>query len=139
MMNAKEYLSQARWLDMRINSKLEQVESLHALATKATSTLSDVPPSGTRNVHRMEDIICKIVTLEDEINADIDRLVDLKRDIAERVKMVQDMEYQSLLEKRYLCLMTWEQIAAETGCSVRNIHLMHGEALKKVTVPKNLH
>jgi hypothetical protein len=138
-MNAKEYLSQARWLDMRINSKLEQVESLHALATKATSTLSDVPPSGTRNVHRMEDIICKIVTLEDEINADIDRLVDLKRDIAERVKMVQDMEYQSLLEKRYLCLMTWEQIAAETGCSVRNIHLMHGEALKKVTVPKNLH
>jgi hypothetical protein len=138
-MNAKEYLSQARWLDMRINSKLEQVESLHALATKATSTLSDVPPSGTRNVHRMEDIICKIVTLEDEINADIDRLVDLKRDIAERVKMVQDMEYQSLLEKRYLCLMTWEQIAAETGCSVRNIHLMHGEALKKVTVPQNLH
>ena len=138
MMNAKEYLSQARWLDMRINSKLEQVESLHALATKATSTLSDVPPSGTRNVHRMEDIICKIVTLEDEINADIDRLVDLKRDIAERVKMVQDMEYQSLLEKRYLCLMTWEQIAAETGCSVRNIHLMHGEALKKMEIPDNL-
>ena len=138
-MNAKEYLSQARWLDMRINSKLGQVESLHALATKATSTLSDVPPSGTRNVHRMEDIICKIVTLEDEINADIDRLVDLKRDIAERVKMVQNMEYQSLLEKRYLCLMTWEPIAAETGCSVRNIHLMHGEALKKVTVPENLH
>ena len=51
MMNAKEYLSQARWLDMRINSKLAQVDSLHSLATKATSTLSDVPPSGTRNVH----------------------------------------------------------------------------------------
>lgn len=33
------------------------------------------------NVHRMEDVICKIVTLEDEINAEIDRLVDLKRDI----------------------------------------------------------
>lgn len=138
-MNAKEYLSQARWLDMRINSKLAQVESLHNLATKATSTLSDVPPSGTRNVHRMEDIICKIVTLEDEINANIDRLVDLKRDITACIMTVQDMEYQSLLEKRYLCLMTWEQIAAETGCSVRNIHMMHGEALKKVIVPENLH
>ena len=139
MMNAKEYLSQARWLDMRINSKLAQVESLHSLATKATSTLSDVPPSGTRNVHRMEDIICKIVTLENEVNADIDRLVDLKRDITACIMTVQDMEYQSLLEKRYLCLMTWEQIAAETGCSVRNIHMMHGEALKKVVVPENLH
>ena len=139
MMNAKEYLSQARWLDMRINSKLAQVDSLHSLATKATSTLSDVPPSGTRNVHRMEDIICKIVTLEDEINTDIDRLVDLKRAITACIMTVQDMEYQSLLEKRYLCLMTWEQIAAETGCSVRNIHMMHGEALKKVVVPENLH
>ena len=139
MMNAQEYLSQARWLDMRINSKLAQVESLHSLATKATSTLSDVPPSGTRNVHRMEDIICKIVTLENEINADIDRLVDLKRDITGCIMTVQDMEYQNLLEKRYLCLMTWEQIAAENGCSVRNIHMMHGEALKKVIVTENLH
>ena len=100
MMNAKEYLSQARWLDMRINSKLAQVDSLHSLATKATSTLSDVPPSGTRNVHRMEDIICKIVTLENEINADIDKLVDLKRAITGCIMSVQDMEFQSLLEKR---------------------------------------
>lgn len=138
-MNAKEYLSQARWLNMQISSKLAQVESLHALATKATSTLSDVPPSGSRNVHRMEDIICKIVTLEDEINADIDKLVDLKKSITECIKTVHGMEYQSLLEKRYLCLMSWEQIAAENGCSVRNIHMMHGEALKKVAVPEDLH
>jgi len=138
-MSPKEYLSQARWLDMRINSKLLQVESLHSLATKATSTLSDAPHSGNRNIRRMEDIIHKIVALENEINGDIDRLVDLKRDITECIQSVEIMEHQSLLEKRYLCLMTWEQIAAETGCSVRNIHLMHGEALKKVIIPENLH
>ena len=138
-MNPKEYLSQARWLDMRINSKLLQVESLHSLATKATSTLSDAPHSGNRNIHRMEDIIHKIIALENEIDKEIDRLVDLKRDITECIQSVGPMEYQSLLEKRYLCLMTWEQIAAETGCSVRNIHLMHGEALKKVRIPENLH
>ena len=138
-MSPKDYLSQARWLDMRINSKLLQVESLHSLATKATSTLSDAPHSGNRNIRRMEDIIHKIVALENEINGDIDRLVDLKRDITECIQSVEIMEHQSLLEKRYLCLMTWEQIAAETGCSVRNIHLMHGEALKKVIIPENLH
>jgi len=48
------------------------------------------------------------------------------------------MGYLSLPEKRYLCLMTWEQIATEISCSVRNIHLMHSEALKKVIIPKNL-
>jgi hypothetical protein len=138
-MSPKEYLSQARWLDMRINSKLLQVESLHSLATKATSTLSDAPHSENRNVHRMEEIIFKIIALENEINENIDKLVDLKRGITECIQSVENMEYQSLLEKRYLCLMTWEQIAAENGCSVRNIHLMHGEALNKVTIPENLH
>lgn len=49
-MTVKEYLSQAYRIDQRINSKLEQVASLRALATKATSTLSDTPPSGSRNV-----------------------------------------------------------------------------------------
>ena len=37
-MTVKEYLSQAYRIDQRINSKLEQVASLRALATKATST-----------------------------------------------------------------------------------------------------
>ncbi len=138
-MNPKEYLSQAHWLDMRINSKLHQVESLHSLATKASSTLSDAPRGGARNIHRMEDIILKIVAMENEIDMEIDRLVDLKRAITECIRSVEIVEYQSLLEKRYLCQMTWEQIAAESGCSVRNIHLMHGEALKKVTIPENLH
>ncbi len=80
-MTAKQYLSQAYRIDQRINSKLEQIVSLRALAAKATSTLSDTLPSGTRNVHSMEDIIAKMVDLENEINADIDTLVDLKTGI----------------------------------------------------------
>ena len=50
----KEYMNQAYRIDQRINAKIEQVSSLHSLATKATSTLSDMPGSGTRNVTRME-------------------------------------------------------------------------------------
>ena len=49
---AKEYLKQAFYLDKRINSKLEQVESLNALATKATSTLSDMPKSPNRGTSK---------------------------------------------------------------------------------------
>lgn len=78
-LDAKAYLSQAFRIDQRINSKLEQIMSLRELATKATTTLTDVPSSSTRNEHPMESIIVKIVDLEKEINADIDKLVDLKR------------------------------------------------------------
>lgn len=76
-MTAKEYLSQTYRIDQRVNSKLRQVDSLRDLATRATSTMGTEPVSGTRNVHRLEGTIDKIVDLENEINDDIDHLVDL--------------------------------------------------------------
>lgn len=78
-MTARDYLGQAYRLDQRINSKIEQVSSLHSLATKATSTISDMPGSPSRNTHQMEDIVVKIIELENEINADIDLLVTFKK------------------------------------------------------------
>ena len=129
---AKDYLSKAYRIDTRINSKIEQVNSLHSLATKATSTLSDIPPSGTRNVHRMEDIIAKIIKLEEEINADIDELVDLKRNITQLIKKIENTEYQTLLELRYLTFKKWEVIAVKMGCySVQHIFRLHNKSLEK--------
>ena len=52
-MTAKEYLGQAYHIDQRIDSKIMQTESLHALATKATATLNDAPVSNTKNTHSM--------------------------------------------------------------------------------------
>ncbi len=112
-MTVKEYLSQAYRIDQRINSKLEQVASLRALATKATYTLSDTPPSGSRNVQSMENVIVKIIDLENEINEDIDTLVDLKREIVGVIKRIDNPEYQTLLELRYLCFYKLHRKALE--------------------------
>ena len=135
-MTVKEYLSQAYRIDQRINSKLEQVASLRALTTKATSTLSDTPPSGSRNVQSMENVIVKIIDLENEINEDIDTLVDLKREITRRVKSIPNAEYQLLLEKRYLCFMPWEKIAVDMGYSIQHIYRLHDWALREFPVPR---
>ena len=133
-MKAKEYLSQAYRLDQRIDAKIEQVMSLRNLAAKATSTLSDVAPSGTRNIHRMEDIIMRIFDLENEINADIDALVALKREIVSTIKSVPNLEYQILLELRYLCFKPWEQIAVKMGYGIDNVFRLHQKALKDLEV-----
>lgn len=136
-MTAKEYLSQAYRIDQRINSKLEQIVSLRALATKATSTLSDTPPSGTRNINSMEGIIVKMVDLEDEINRDIDILVDLKREIMEIIKKINNPEQQTLLELRYLCFKTWEQIAVDMGYSMQHLFRIHDKILKGIIISKD--
>ena len=95
----KEYLSQAFRIDQRIQSKMEQVASLNDLATRATATYSDMPGSETRNLHRMEDAILSIIELEAEINEDICKLVQMKKDIVHKIKAVQNTEYQTLLER----------------------------------------
>ena len=135
-MTAKEYLGQAYRLDQRINSKLEQVLSLRELTTKATATMSDMPGGGSRNVYKMQDIIGKIVDLENEINADIDKLVDLKREMVTVIKAVTDPELQTILELRYLCFKTWEQIAVDMQYSTRNIYKLHDTAIGAIKIPQ---
>lgn len=134
-MDAKEYLSQAYRIDERINSKLEQVMSLRALLGKATGTLSGAPKAATPNLHSMEDTICKMVDMENEINDDIDTLVDLKAEIMACIKQVENPEHQTLLELRYLCFKPWEEIADQLGYTQRHMLRMHDLALESMHVP----
>jgi uncharacterized protein involved in exopolysaccharide biosynthesis len=132
-MSTKDYLSQAYRIDQRINSKLAQVMSLRDLLGKATGTLSGAPKAATPNPHSMEDTIAKMVDLENEINEDIDALVDLKAEIMRRIKRVENTEYQTILELRYLCFKRWEEIAVDMGYSLRRLYELHDCALEEIS------
>ncbi len=134
-MTAKEYLGQAYRLDQRINSKLEQVSSLNELAKKVTTTLTGMPRNPNQATSTMADAVAKIIDLQAEINGDIDRLVDLKREMVTLIKAVNNIEYQTLLELRYLCFYTWEQIAVDMGYNVRHVYRIHDEAVECVVIP----
>ncbi|MFY9282852.1 MAG: DUF1492 domain-containing protein [Miniphocaeibacter sp.] len=133
-MRAKEYLSKAYRLDQRINSKLEQVDSLNELAMKATSTLSAMPRNPNMATSKMADVISKIIDLQSNINKDIDRLIDFKTEIVMLIKNVNNQEHQTLLEKRYLCFQTWEQIAVDMDYSIQHIYRVRDRALAEVSI-----
>ncbi len=134
-MNTKTYLSQARYLDTRIKSKLQQVDSLNELATTCTSVLTGMPRNPSGSVSRMADAVCKIVDLQNDINRDIDKLVDLKKEIMGVIKAVINPEHQTLLEKRYLCFLSWEKIAVDMGYDLRYTHKLHIRALEECIIP----
>ena len=134
-MNTKTYLSQARYLDMRIKSKLQQVDSLNELATTCTSVLTGMPRNPSGSTSRMADAVCKIVDLQNDINRDIDKLVDLKKEIMGVIKAVVNPEHQTLLEKRYLCFLSWEKIAVDMGYDLRYTHKLHIRALDECIIP----
>ena len=131
-MTNKGYLSQARHLDTRIKSKLQQVDSLNELATNCSMTLTGMPRNPSASNSRMAEAITKIIDLQNEINHDIDTLVDLKREIMGVIKAVANPDFQTLLEKRYLCFITWEQIAVDMNYSMQYTFRIHEKALKEI-------
>ena len=131
-MTAREYLTQARMIDSRINSKLMELQRARELATKATVLVSDMPRNPSPDLQQMESRVVKIVDLEREINAEIDELVDLKRDIRELIAQIRKPEYRTLLELRYLGFRTWDAIAEEMGSEPRTIYRFHSNALRVV-------
>ena len=131
-MTSKEYLSQARFLDASIRTKVEQIESLNDLATSCTAVISDMPRNPNRGGSRMADAILQIIDLQEEIKRDMMALVQLKREIMDVIKSVSSLEYQTILEKRYLCFISWERIAVELGYSIHHTYRLHDAALKEI-------
>lgn len=135
-MNAKEYLSQARNLDQRIITKTQMIDSLNDLATRCTTTYSDMPKSPNHGNSRLEECVMKIMDLEEQILHDMDKLVDLKKEITYVIRSISNPEYQDLLAKRYICCESWEKIAVDMNYELRYIHKLHSRALQKVKIPE---
>lgn len=131
-MTAKEYLSQTRYLDDSINTKIELLDGLNALATKCTSVLSDMPRGGNGSTSRLEETVVKIISLQEVINAEIDAFVDTKAEIRKVIMQVEDKTERLLLEKRYLCCMAWEDIESQLFISKPTSLRLHRSALDSV-------
>ena len=116
-MEAKEYLEQARYLDMRITAKLAQLDELHRLMLQAGGS---------------DSITAKIMTLQEETDRDVDELVALKKEIMAMIRRVSKPEYQTLLELRYLCFWTWERISMNMHYSQSQLFNLLPCALKEI-------
>ncbi len=133
-MTAKEYLSRAYKLDQQIDSKHEQVRALRTIATKAMASISDMPTSGSKDPRSMESIVCRIADVEAEINAGLDKLLDLKQEIRRLIGAVENPVYRTILELRYLCYKPWGEIADMLGYNPRYVLKLHGRALREVKI-----
>lgn len=130
-MKAKDYLEQIRILDRLINNKLQELEQLEALATKVTSVNSGdrVQTSGSQD--KMADTVIKILELKQEINADIDRLVDLKVDAIRIIKKVKNKQHQKILYQKYIQYNSLYSIAQKRKVDYGKIKRIHRKALEK--------
>ena len=128
-MTAKEYLQQARSLDMLINAKRDELYALRLTATSVSSpVLGDkVKSGGTNNAMQIVD---KIIALQELINSEVDRLVDIKADMHEKIARVSIPSYAALLTDKYINGLTFAQIAERLNVDDRTVYRWHGIALQ---------
>ena len=139
-MTARDYLSQARVLDQAINARLERIARLRALVSGRAARTDGMPRgsagSAGSTFFDWTETVLKSVEMERAVDRDIDRLIDLKREIAEVIAAVPDMRYRTLLEYRYLCGWSWARIARAMHYGEDWVRHAHGWALKQVRVPE---
>lgn len=131
-MNAKEYLQQAYRLNELIDSNQRELDQLRALSTSisAVDVSKERVQGGADSHDKIGSIIAKIVDLNDIINDEIDRFVDLKTDIHNKIMLIPDNTEKLVLKYRYIEFETWESIAVELGYTFQWVHVLHKRALK---------
>lgn len=131
-MRAKDFLSRAYMLDQRIRAKLEQIKCIRSLATQASSSFGGEKVSHDRNIHSIEDAVLRIVALEESLGHQIAELIDSRKEINSVIEQISKEKYRLILEKRYLCFLTWDQIAADMNYTRRWILRCHKFAVEEV-------
>lgn len=140
-MTAQEYLKQAYKLNERIKDKEERIADLKELSTStgAIDYAKDRVQSSPSADAPYTKQVMQIVELEQELEADKNRLIQLKIEINNAIESVKDVDQALLLSKRFVLMKKWEQIADEMGYSIRQLNRIKDKAFENFVVPKSSH
>ena len=136
-MKAIEFLRQVDKLDRLIANKLIEKERWKALAmgTSVSTEGERVQSSGSKQ--RMQDAVCRYISIEEEINKHIDELVRIKQNIIFTIEQLPTNEYD-ILHKVYIQHIKLHKVAenwegeAKSLTSVKKIHRKALSSLQKI-------
>ena len=133
MVGAKKYLRQIEILDRRITAKVEERQNVLDMLLRITPVMRDTTSGGAAGHDKMENGVVKLTGYEEEISADIERLIALKREISEVIDRVENPNRRAVLRLRYINYKSFEQIAVDMDMTERNIYHIHRKALRDVS------
>lgn len=129
---AKEFLNRGYQSRIRIRAKKERIENWRRIAESITAAIKPVAAFSSMPSKKVEDCVCNIIELQEEIQEEIDGLVQVEREIGCAItKAVEDPTLRALLEMRYLNYLKWEEIAVRLDVTFRWTMTLHRRALEE--------
>lgn len=131
-MNTKQFLNQAFYLNGLIEANNLELARLEALAQSVCSPdLSKERVQTSMKDDKVGETVVLIVELQNDIQADINKLIQVKRDVRRVINEISDSKLKLILQERYLNFKKWEEISLIIGCSFRWVVKLHSEALRE--------
>lgn len=127
-MNAKQWLSRARFIDREIALLQKTKEETRDNLTKITQSYESDGAQTTKDPHKYD----RLVELENEIDQKVDELIATKREIMNVIFKVEDRNQRQVLISYYLRMMTLEKIAVEMNYSFRQIGNIRRYGIREV-------
>jgi len=117
MTNTKEYFDQTFTLDKKIERLTEKVEVLRHRATSPTGGIGDglgVQISRVRT--SSQDLMVKILTIEDELNEAKNQLLNIEENIRQMTQSLPPIP-RAIITWRYICRLLWSDVAKASSMS----------------------
>ena len=111
--DARLFLGRAWELEKQIRRLEELRVRMLTVAERGTSTVNAIRYSGTSARSRVEDGVCDYLAVKDEMDALIDKQVDVKREIRAVIQQVKGESCRKLLNCKYIEFKMWTTIARE--------------------------
>ena len=129
----KEYLRQYRDNVKRIKRIEVELAELRAMKMSISARMDGMPHS--REQSDLSGYAAKLGQTEGELMQERCQRVKTYKDIAKRIKDMRSEVEQDILFYRYIAGMEWWEIAEKLEYSERQVHRIHGKALKNFKIP----
>ena len=126
----KAILKQYIRLEKRIARLLDEKKKWKEKAEAISPVYSDMPKAG--GCDKIQNAVCQIVDLEQDINREIDAQIDLRRRIKAAVKQMDDEKLRDVMMYRYIDGLKPEEIAIEMSYSYMQIYRLHKKAISEI-------
>lgn len=129
---AQIYLESVEKQESIIRNKLIEKQQWMDIALGITASMEGerVQSSGTQS--KMADAVAKCVDMEAEIDAQVDKLIDLKKEVIQTIEQVHSATEYMILHMRYIQYIKLKDIALRWDEEYTNITTAHGRALASV-------
>ena len=129
-MNPRKFLKQKKYLQLY----RESIEKTSEIAQHLAELKAEAEALRDHEGQRVEldAAVAKYVDACEEAEKELSRLADLRQDIRQLIDKVNDTRMHSILWRRYISGLSWEQVAVSMNYTYRRVTQLHGEALKEI-------